>query len=62
MEGVVVVQKVRVRAVKRVKRESVLLCEAVSRSMFVIELIEIEIETLHRWRNGHNTWILEEIR
>ena len=56
------VQKVMVRAVKRVKRESVLLDEAVSMSMFVIELIEIEIETLHRWRNGYNTWILEVIR
>ena len=60
MEGGVVVQKEMVIAVKRVKRESVLLDEAVSKSMFVIELIEIEI--LHRWRNGYNTWILEEIR
>ena len=48
-----------VRDVK-IKRKSILLCEAVSKSMFVIELIEIE--TLHQLGNGYNTWILEEIR
>ena len=47
--------------VKAIKRESVLLDEAVSRCiMFVIELIEIE--TLHRCRNGYNIRILEEIQ
>ena len=35
---------------RAIKRESVLLDEAVSRSMFVIELIGIK--TLQQWRNG----------